>query len=208
MLEARGPCGTPSATLRSNSRTESVLEVRCANALKSFRCSAVLKGACRTAGFRVWLLGCSFTPLWRSREAQEPEARAKPASTTDSAQLSDRSERSERREFCAGLGLRASQGTPSFARGDGAGATFCLLFGRSKRRSPAGANSRLGLTRMPTARKANRGHDVVGVYCIDPPSSTKPCAASRTSSLASAVRGRTTSISSQASTSSAHQQQR
>ena len=83
-------------------------------------------------------VGCSFTPLWRSREAQNGEARAQHASSTDFAQLSDRSVakgvlREPRRSSIAG---HPSQ------RGDGAGATFCLLFGRSKRRSPAGANSR------------------------------------------------------------------
>ena len=169
-----GPRKTRAATLCSNSCAESEVEVRCANALKALRCSAVLKGArrmprgSRLRGLAVGCCGCSFTPLWRSREAQDGEARAQRASTTDSAQLSDRSEHSERREFCAGLGFRASQGTSSAARGDGTGATLCLLSGRpenrrfrrSQSRSPAGANSRLGLTRMPTAGNAAHGQNV------------------------------------------------
>jgi hypothetical protein len=137
-------------SLRSNKRRESVLEACCARGLRVFRSSAGSKGGreirrCeRLAGLAVgcWDVGCFGTPPWRSREAQEPEARAKRASLTDSAQLSDRSERSERREFCAGLGLRASQGTPSEARGDGTGATSLptFLFAQESR-SPARANS-------------------------------------------------------------------
>jgi hypothetical protein len=164
-LEA--PHETPSATLRSNSRAESVLEVRCAHGLKTFRSSAVLKGGRKTpttgrrarvvSRFRpeaVGCCGCSFTPLWRSREAQEPRARAQHASRADSAQLFDRS---------VAKGVLRGPWVPSIAgdpaaqrRGDGTGATFCLLFGRSKSRSPAGANSRLGLGAKPQHRREAR----------------------------------------------------
>ena len=44
--------------------------------------------------------------------------------------------------------------TPLRSKGaDGSGATFCLLFGRSKRRSPAGANSRHRPCQQPEAPK-------------------------------------------------------
>ena len=89
--------------------------------------------------------GCSVTPLWRSREAQDSEARAQHASTSSSAWLS---ERSVAKRVPRGPRSSSIAGQPS-QRADGTGATFCLLFGRSKRRSPAGANSRLDLAIKP-----------------------------------------------------------
>ncbi len=76
--------------------------------------TATTEGMWRLA---VGCFGCSGLPLLNRREAQKPGARAQRASTTDSAPLSDRSERSERREFGAGPGLRASQGTPKRSAG-------------------------------------------------------------------------------------------
>ena len=167
-----GPRKTRAAALCSNSCAESEVEVRCANALKALRCSAALKGArriprsARLAGLAVGCCGCSFTPLWRSREAQDGEARAQRASTTDFARLSERSvaKRVPREPHRSSIA-----GDPSATRrGDGTGATLCLLSGRpenrrfrrSQSRSPAGANSRLGLTRMPTAGNAAHGQNV------------------------------------------------
>jgi hypothetical protein len=88
-----GSRGTRFATLRSDNRAKSVVEACCARALKAFRCSAALKGVrrntsnARPARLAFWLFGCSGSPLQNRREAQQPRARAKRASTSDFAPL-------------------------------------------------------------------------------------------------------------------------
>ena len=76
--ELEGPPGTRDATLCSNNRAESVVEARCAHALKLLRCSAVLKGAYPTAGASrlaglavgCWLFWDSPSKPLRSAEDQ------------------------------------------------------------------------------------------------------------------------------------------
>jgi hypothetical protein len=80
------------------------------------------------------------TPFEPAEERKTLRPRAQRASSTDFVRLSERrvaervpheASRSEYRKEPAAK-----------RRAGGPGATFCLLFGRSKRRSPAGANSR------------------------------------------------------------------
>ena len=160
-----GSRGTRFATLRSNNRAKSVVEACCARALKALRCSAALKGVRRNTSnarpvrlatrlFGCSTVGCSESPLQNRREAQKPGARAQHASTTYSAPLSDRSERSERREFGAGPGLRASQGTPK--RSAGAvlqGSLFAYFLAGQKVGRPPGRIPGMGLTQQAQATK-------------------------------------------------------
>ena len=64
------------------------------------------------------------TPLLRRREAQDPEARAQHASTSDSHRLSEQSVATRVR---GGLGIRASQGTPCTQGAAQQGRLLCLL---------------------------------------------------------------------------------
>ena len=164
LLEQRGPRKTPSATLRSNSCAESVVEARCARA--SLFCAArrFLRGGSQTAatanspmqqpagaGCLAFGIGVSETPLLNRREAQKPRARAKLASRTDSRRLFERSERSERSEFGAALGFEHRR-EPARRVGGFAGATSLPTFLFAQEcRSPAGANSRHGLSQTTTA---------------------------------------------------------
>ena len=97
-----GPRETPSATLRSDSRAESVLEASYARALKTFRCSAVLKGPYPTAAAAAATANSQarnpaatglfiHPPLSAAEERRASRPRAQRASSADSAQLSDRS---------------------------------------------------------------------------------------------------------------------
>jgi hypothetical protein len=160
-----GPRKTRFATLRSNSCAESVLEACCARALKAFRCSAALKGVRRdtsnarpvrlaTRLFGCSAVGCSGSPLQNRREAQKPGARAQRASTSDFAPLclsvvSAANEASWARPRASSIA-----GNPEAQRRGGfAGAALCLLSGGPESRSPAGANSRLGLANKPTSER-------------------------------------------------------
>jgi hypothetical protein len=121
-------------SLRSDKRRESVLEASFARALGFCASRRFRRGAPKypipntqqpaLAGCCIGLLAVSKLPLKSRRAAQPGEARAQRASTTDSAQLFDHSERSERREFCAGLVGRAAQGT---RRAAFSGRFSCLL---------------------------------------------------------------------------------
>ena len=156
-----GPRKTRFATLRSNNCAESDVEACCARALKSFRCSAALKGVTpkatteRRSGLAVGCSGCSFTPLWRSRASQGAGARAKRASSSDFAPLCLNAANAVSEVSWARPRPPRSAGNPvAQRRGDGTGATFCLLFGRSKRRSPAGATSRHDAPNEKTLRQS------------------------------------------------------
>ena len=163
-----GPRKTRSATLRSNSCAESEVEACCARALKALCCSAALKGVRRNtttdrlSGLAVgcWAVGCSgcsFTPLWRSRASQGAGARAQRASSSDFAPLCLNVANAVSEVSWARPRPPRSAGDPAAQRrGDGTGATFCLLFGRSKRRSPAGATSRHGAPNEKARRKSNQ----------------------------------------------------
>ncbi len=160
-----GSRGTRFATLRSNNRAKSVVEACCARALKSLRCSAALKGVRRNTSnarpvrLATWLFGCSAvgcsgSPLLNRREAQKPGARAQRASTSDFAPLclsvvSAANEASWARPRASSIA-----GHPEAQRRGGfAGAALCLLSGGPESRSPAGANSRLGLANKPTSER-------------------------------------------------------
>ena len=169
-LEA--PRKTRSATLRSNSCAESEVEACCARRLKAFRSSAALKGVRRNtttdrlSGLAVGCsavgcFGCSFTPLWRSRASQGAGARAQRALSSDFAPLCLNVANAVSEVSWARPRPPRSAGHPAAQRrGDGTGATFCLLFGRSKRRSPAGATSRLALGDRE-AQRATAGQSAI-----------------------------------------------
>ena len=151
LLEQRGPRKTPFATLRSNSCAESVHEARCARA--SLFCAArrFLRGGSETAEQpaakrdRRLAPAVQHTPLLNRREAQEPGARAQRASTTGFAPLCLSAVSTANEASWARPRASSIAGNPAAKqRGGFAGATLCLLSGRSESRSPAGANSRLG----------------------------------------------------------------
>ena len=109
----------------------------------------------------VGCFGCSFTPLWRSRASQGAGARAQRALTSDFAPLCLNVANAVSEVSWARPRPPRSAGHPAAQRrGDGTGATFCLLFGRSKRRSPAGATSRLGLGDRE-AQRATAGQSAI-----------------------------------------------
>jgi hypothetical protein len=155
MLEAQGPCGTPSATLRSNSRTESEVEARRARALGFCASRRFRRGGPKhpnsrqsnpQAGWRRLFL---HPPFSAAEERSGLRPRVQHASSSDSARLFDRS---VAKGVPRGVASREHRREPGAKRRAArSGATFCLLFGRSKRRSPAGANSRHGPGHSTTA---------------------------------------------------------
>jgi hypothetical protein len=110
---------------------------------------------------------CSSGPRWRRRGAQGLGWHAQRASKTDFVQLSERSGRRPRSEFCTTPQARAPQSSPSLGRTADRGRLLAspnlrflaYFFWRSKRSdSPDGANSRLGLARdkPPPASSAKK----------------------------------------------------
>ncbi len=142
------PALTAFAPVRQQSRvsTRSALRAR----PPALRSSAPTNGA--TAGKRrcqskSGLFGIRLlAPFVGAEQHSRPRRGRQPASSTDSARLSDRSERSERREFRAGWGWRAAQGTPGAARGAEAGASAFPPFWQDKRGSGAGVKPLRALT--------------------------------------------------------------
>ena len=116
--------------------------------------TAETAGASRLMRMAVGCFGCSGLPLLNRREAQQPRARAKRASTSDFAPLclsvvSAANEASWARPRASSIA-----GHPEAQRRGGfAGAALCLLSGGPESRSPAGANSRLGLANKPTSER-------------------------------------------------------
>jgi hypothetical protein len=97
-----------------------------------------------------WRRLFNHPPFSAAEERKTASPFAQRTSRTDSVRLSDRS-------VAKGVphgGLRSEHHREPAAqrRAARSGATFCLLFGRSKRRSAAGANSRLG----PATKQAQR----------------------------------------------------
>jgi hypothetical protein len=152
MLERRGPPGTRFATLRSDSRAESDVEVRFAHASAScasrllqrgVREQPIAKPASRLAP------AVPYGPFSTAEERKVLRPRAQHASRTDSAQLSDRSvakgvlRGASRLEY-----RRAPEAQRRAVRSGGA---LCLLSGGPESRSPAGANSRHDRSRKGSA---------------------------------------------------------
>jgi hypothetical protein len=91
-------------------------------------------------------------PFSAAEEHRASRPCAQRTSSSDSAQLF---ERSVAKRVLRGASTTAHRrGPEAQRRAVRSGATFCLLFGRSKRRSPAGANSRLGLAIKQEQRQA------------------------------------------------------
>jgi len=87
--------------------------------------------------------GCWLLPLCAAEQHSLPGQRAERAFPSNSAQLFERSERSERSEFWAGPGKRAAQGTPAAGWGCASGPCSLLTFlHEQESESPAGATSR------------------------------------------------------------------
>ena len=87
-----------------------------------------------------------YAPFSTAEKRKPRSPRAKLASSTDSRRLFEQSVATRVRRGASGLSLL---GDPSEARAVRSGGAFCLLFGGPKSRSPAGANSRLGLAAKP-----------------------------------------------------------
>ena len=93
-----------------------------------------------------------LTPLSAAEQRKDLRARAQRASSSDFARLSERSvAKRVPREPSRPEQRREPEAKRRAARSGGA---FCLLFGGTKSRSPAGANSPLGLATKPTPPQA------------------------------------------------------
>jgi len=145
ILEAQGSRRTHFATLRSDNCAKSVLEVRFAHAL----------GFCTSRRFRRGgpeqpnttakpesrsHRGIPLTPFSTAEQRKSLRACAKRTSRTDSARLS---EQSVAARVPGGPSSSEQRRAPvAKRRAVRSGGAFCLLFGGSKSRSPAGAKSR------------------------------------------------------------------
>jgi hypothetical protein len=171
MLERRGPRGTHSATLRSNSRAESVDEVRCAHA-SAFCASRLLqrgtpeqpKTTAKPAGRLAPAVG--YAPFSTAEERKVLKPCAQRTSRTDSAQLFEQSvaarvlrgasrpdvlsqDRAQHLRAVRRLTKdlphasgKARRAPAAQRRAVRSGGALCLLSGGPESRSPAGANSR------------------------------------------------------------------
>jgi hypothetical protein len=159
MLGARGPRRTPFATLRSDSRAESVVEACFARASGSCASRLLQRGTPKNqqpnsqqpnpkAGRHRLFIHSPFSAA-EERKALRPCAQR--TSRTDSARLFEQSVAARVPGGASRLEYRREP--EAQRRAARSGATFCLLFGRSKRRSPAGATSRLGLATKPHSPK-------------------------------------------------------
>jgi hypothetical protein len=92
------------------------------------------------------------TPFEPAEERRTLRPRAQRASSTDFVRLSER--RVAKRVPHEAARSEYRREPAAKRRAGGPGATFCLLFGRSKRRSPAGANSRHRTCHQPAVASA------------------------------------------------------
>jgi hypothetical protein len=156
MLELRGLRRTPFATLRSNSCAKSVHEVRFAHASEFCASRLLQRGAPEQPNSQTRKRAVTglfnHPPFSAAEERSGLQPRAQHASSSDSARLFDRS---VAKGVPRGVASREHRREPAAQRRAArSGATFCLLFGRSKRRSPAGANSRLDLATNPLPQRS------------------------------------------------------
>ena len=151
----RGSRGTRFATLRSDNRAKSVDEVRCAHAPGSCA-SRLLQGGVKEQpnspiakpGSRSHR-GISLPPSEPAEERKGLRPRAQHASSTDSAQLSER--RVAERVLRGASRPEYRRGPEAQRRAGGSGAVSLVTFlGAQESDSPAGAKSRLGLGAHPT----------------------------------------------------------
>jgi len=145
-------------SLRSDSCAKFEHEARCARGPALLCSSAWHRGNSKqpTAEYQTvrtdpiapfpgcWLFGCCPYALPRSA-AWLGSARER-AFLSSSAQLFERSERSERSEFWAGPGKRASQGTPAAGRGCASGLDLLVPFGSSQKELACRGETRRALT--------------------------------------------------------------
>ena len=157
MLEARGRAELTSLRCVQTGGAKSVLEASCARAPGSCASRLLQRGAPEQPNSQLpnpkagWRRLFIHPPFSAAEEHSDLQPRAQHASSTDSAQLFNRS---VAKGVLRGVARREHRREPEAQRrAVRSGATLCLLSGRSERRSPAGATSRLSLGANPTTER-------------------------------------------------------